>query len=82
MVQFVHAVLRNALQAAVREEIIPRNVAKLVTVATPKYGVNRGLTVDQARNVLKAAQDERLYALYVSWGMRSAEAVAVKRPGT
>ncbi len=59
MIQFVHAVLRNALQTAVREEIIPRNVAKLVTVTTPKYGVNRGLTVDQARDVLKAAKDER-----------------------
>ncbi|WP_256255896.1 hypothetical protein [Actinomadura madurae] len=59
MIQFVHAVLRNALQTAVRDEIIPRNVAKLVTVTTPKYGVNRGLTVDQARDVLKAAKDER-----------------------
>jgi integrase len=65
MVQFVHAVLRNALQTAVREEIVPRNVAKLVTVTTPNYKVNRGLTVDQARIVLKAAKDERLYALYV-----------------
>src|SRR3954471_3849764 len=32
---------------------------------TPKYKVNRGLTVDQARDVLEAARDERLYALYV-----------------
>jgi hypothetical protein len=28
MVQSVHAVLRNALQTAVREEVVPRNVAK------------------------------------------------------
>jgi integrase len=60
MVQFIHAVLRNALQTAVREEVIPRDVAKLVKVTTPKYKVNRGLTV-----VLKAAKNERLYALYV-----------------
>jgi hypothetical protein len=39
---FIHAVLRNALQTAVREEVIPRNVAKLVKVTTPKYKVNRG----------------------------------------
>ncbi|MFL6053319.1 MAG: site-specific integrase [Actinoallomurus sp.] len=65
MVQFIHAVLRNALQTAVREEVISRNVAKLVKVTTPKYKVNRGLTVDQARDVLKAAEGERLYALYV-----------------
>jgi integrase len=65
MVQFIHAVLRNALQTAVREEAISRNVAKLVKVTTPRYKVNRGLTVDQARDVLKSAQGERLYALYV-----------------
>jgi integrase len=65
MVQFVHAVLRNALQTAVREEVISRNVAKLVKVSTPKYKVNRGLTVAQARAVLDAAEGERLYALYV-----------------
>ncbi|TMQ89787.1 site-specific integrase [Actinomadura soli] len=81
MVQYVHAVLRNALQTAVREEIIPRNVAKLVTVSTPKYGVNRGLTVDQAREVLKAAQNERLYALYVlalCLGLRRGELLGLR----
>jgi integrase len=65
MVQFIHAVLRNALQMAVREEIVSRNVAKLVKVSAPKYKVNRGLTVDQARAVLEAAKSERLNALYV-----------------
>ncbi|MGK5557677.1 tyrosine-type recombinase/integrase [Actinomadura kijaniata] len=81
MVQFIHAVLRNALQAAVREEIIPRNVAKLVTIAAPKYKVNRGLTVDQARDVLKAAKDERLYALYVlalCLGLRRGELLGLR----
>jgi integrase len=81
MVQYVHAVLRNALQTAVREEIIPRNVAKLVTVTTPKYGVNRGLTVDQARDVLKAAEHERLYALYVlalCLGLRRGELLGLR----
>ncbi|CNF01090.1 phage integrase family protein [Mycobacterium tuberculosis] len=57
--------LRNALESAVREEVIPRNVAKLVKVGAPKYKVNRGLTVDQARDVLKAARNERLYALWI-----------------
>ncbi|GLZ15072.1 site-specific integrase [Actinomadura sp. NBRC 104425] len=81
MVQFIHAVLRNALQAAVREEIIPRNVAKLVTITAPKYRVNRGLTVDQARDVLKAARGERLYALYVlalCLGLRRGELLGLR----
>lgn len=65
MVQFIHAVLRNALENAVREELVMRNVAKLVTIPTPKYKLNRGLEVAQARELLTVAQDERLYALYV-----------------
>lgn len=81
MVQFIHAVLRNALASAVREEIVPRNVAKLVTVSTPKYKINRGLTVAQARAVLKAARDERLYALYVlalCLGLRRGELLGLR----
>ncbi|MFG1879378.1 tyrosine-type recombinase/integrase [Sphaerisporangium sp. NPDC049003] len=65
MVQSIHAVLRNALENAVREEVIARNVAKLVKVSPPKYKVNRGLTVAQAKAILKAARDHRLGALYV-----------------
>ena len=65
MVQSIHAVLRNALESAVREEIIPRNVAKLVPVAAPKYKINRGLTVQQAKVTLQAASEHRLAALYV-----------------
>lgn len=65
MIQFIHAVLRNALESAVREELIPRNVARLVQVQTPSYSVGRGLSVDDARAVLGAAESDRLYALYV-----------------
>jgi integrase len=65
LVQQVHAVLRNALQAAMREELIQRNVAKLVQISGPTYEVNRGLTVDQARKLLVAARSDRLHALYV-----------------
>lgn len=65
MVQFVHAVLRNALECAVREEVIPRNAARLVKIAAPQYAVNRGLTAPQAQAVLNAAQTQRLGALYV-----------------
>ncbi|MCO6000142.1 tyrosine-type recombinase/integrase [Actinoallomurus rhizosphaericola] len=81
MVQSIHAVLRNALETAVREEIMPRNVAKLVKVSTPKYKVNRGLSVAQARAVLDAAYDERLYALYVlalCLGLRRGELLGLR----
>jgi integrase len=81
MVQSIHAVLRNALECAVREETIPRNVAKLVKVATPKYKVNRGLTTIQARAALTAATGTRLYALYVlalCLGLRRGELLGLR----
>jgi integrase len=65
LVQQVHAVLRNALQAAVREELIGRNVASLVQVTSPNYDVNRRLTVGEARKLLAVSRDHRLHALYV-----------------
>ncbi|ABW14751.1 integrase family protein [Parafrankia sp. EAN1pec] len=80
-VQVVHAVLRNALQAAVREELIRRNVAKLVQVSTPRYGVDRGLTVEQAHQLLDAAAGGRLYALLVLalfLGMRRGELLGLQ----
>ncbi len=80
-VQVVHAVLRNALQAAVREELIRRNVAKLVQVSSPRYGVDRGLTVDQAHKLLDAAAGDRLYTLLVLalfLGMRRGELLGLQ----
>lgn len=81
MVQSIHAVLRNALECAMREEIIPRNVAKLVKVSTPRYKINRGLTTTQARAVLRAATRHRLYALYVlalCLGLRRGELLGLR----
>lgn len=81
MVQSIHAVLRNALECAMREEIIPRNVAKLVKVSTPRYKINRGLTTTQARAVLRAAAEHRLYVLYVlalCLGLRRGELLGLR----
>jgi integrase len=80
-IQQVHAVLRNALQHAVREEVIPRNVARLVQVKSPRYDVHRGLDADQARMLLKAARGNRLEALYVLalyLGMRRGELLGLR----
>ena len=45
-IQQTHAVLRNALQSAMRDELVVRNVSKLVQVKTPRYEVGRGLSVE------------------------------------
>lgn len=81
LVEQVHAVLRNALQAAVREEVLRRNVAKLVQVQGAQYDTNRGATEEQARLLLKAAKPTRLYALFVLalfMGLRRGELLGLK----
>jgi integrase len=80
-VQFIHAVLRNALASAVREELIPRNVASLVKVAAPRYKVGKGLAIDQVRTLLAAVQGHRLYPLYLvaaTIGLRRGELLGMR----
>lgn len=81
MVQSIHAVLRNALQNAVREELIVRNVARLVQVPTPSYDTGKGLSVAQARLLLRESAADRLHALYVLalvLGMRRGELLGLR----
>jgi integrase len=75
-IQYIHAVLRAGLQQAMREDVVMRNVAKLIQVQAPNYRVDRGLSAAEARTVLQLAKDDRLHALYVLalyLGMRRAE---------
>lgn len=65
MVQFAHAVLRNALSNAVREELVGRNVAKMVKTSNPEYEVGGGLDPVAARALLARIKGDRLYALYL-----------------
>ena len=79
--QYVHAVLRNALGHAERMELVPRNVAKLVKVKTPKYKIGKGLPVAQARALLAAAEDTRFSAAYVlaaTLGLRRGELLGLR----
>src|SRR4051794_3330788 len=81
MVQYIHAVLRNALQNAVREELISRNVAKLVQVETPDYEVGKGLTIAEAQRLLQAVRDSRWHPLYVAallLGLRRGELLGLR----
>ncbi|MFD8386483.1 tyrosine-type recombinase/integrase [Streptomyces sp. NPDC059679] len=81
MVQLVHAVLRNALQNAVREELVARNVAKLVQVEGPTYARGQGLEPVAARGLLATVKEDRLYALYLlalTLGLRKGELLGLR----
>ena len=80
-VQYTHAVLRAGLQNAMRDELVMRNVAKLVRIPAPQYEVGLGLSVEQARLLLDSSKSDRLHALYVVavyLGLRRAELVGLR----
>lgn len=60
-------VLQSALSAAVREELLTRNVAALVRVPVPRPKRAKAWTAEQSRQFLESARadDDPLYAGYV-----------------
>jgi integrase len=78
----IYQVLVAALSHAVREEYLHRNVAALVQVPTGRDGRKpRALTLEQAKALLEAASDHRLYAmihLALLTGMRRGELLGLR----
>lgn len=80
-IQYIHAVLRRALVTAERRGLISRNVAKLVDPPRVMRHEIRPLTPEQARALLDANRDDRLWALYVTalaTGLRQGELLALR----
>jgi len=80
-VQYVHAVLRQALNQAVRRDLVVRNVATLVDPPRVRRPEIRPLSPEQARILLTASRVERLEALYtvaVATGLRQGEALGLR----
>jgi integrase len=77
---YVHATLRSALEDAVREELLERNVAKLVRVPRPEKTEREPLSVDEVRTLLAHHRDHRLRALLIVFallGLRRSEALGL-----
>src|SRR3954452_20006380 len=80
-VRYVHATLRVALEDAVREDLVPRNVAKLVRLSTPPRKETRILSADEGRHLLKTTKDDRLAAalvLLLLLGLRRSEVLGLR----
>jgi len=74
----IRACLRSALSYAVKEELITRNVAKLVSLPAVRKRKGKAWSSDEARTFLESARDGRdpMYAGYVLavvLGMRKGE---------
>ncbi|MFE7566112.1 tyrosine-type recombinase/integrase [Streptomyces sp. NPDC057539] len=78
---YIHSVLKSALEHAVREEEIPRNVARNVRTGTPRPRRFEPLTADEARQFLTAARRHRLHALIelaLHTGLRKGELLGLR----
>ncbi|MFI6899106.1 tyrosine-type recombinase/integrase [Streptomyces sp. NPDC050256] len=78
---YVHSVLKSALEHAVREEEIPRNVARNVRTGTPRPRRFEPLTADEARKFLAAANGHRLQPLFelaLHTGLRKGELLGLR----
>ncbi|MCA1730644.1 MAG: site-specific integrase [Actinobacteria bacterium] len=76
----VHITLRKALQDAVADNLIPRNVAAGIKLPTRRREM-KPLTPEQAKAFLETARRDRFYALYVlaiHYGLRQGELLGLK----
>jgi len=79
--QVIRTVLSSALSRAVREELITRNVARLVEVPTWERGEIRPWSIEEAHRFLYEARDNPLHAaftLLVLYGLRRGELLGLR----
>ena len=75
-VRLMHALIRNVLADAEREELVHRNVAKLVRPPKARREEVRVLTVEDARRLVHVIRGDRFEALWVcalTLGLRKGE---------
>ncbi len=77
----MHAVLRRALEIAMRDELVVRNVARLVSPPRSQHDEVKPLTPVEARAFLEALRGHRLEALFalaMATGMRQSEILGLQ----
>ena len=80
-VQVMRTVLSAALTRAVREELVVRNVARLVELPQWQRGTIRPWAADEARAFLAAARPDPLYTAFVLlilYGLRRGEVLGLR----
>lgn len=77
----VHAIVRRALEVAVRRDVIARNVAKLIDAPSAGRAEVNPLTQDEARRILAAANNRRngaRWSVGLALGLRQGEAIGLR----
>jgi len=78
---YVHATLCAALEDAVRDELLDRNVAKLVRVPRPPKEEPRPLSVEEVRTLLRESRGHRMFAMILVialLGLRRSEVLGLR----
>lgn len=81
--RYVHATLRAALEDAVREELLDRNVAKLVRAPSVPRAERHPLSVEELRVLFDANEDDRLRPMLIVLallGLRRSEVLGLQWP--
>lgn len=80
--RLMHGLIRNVLADAEREELVYRNVAKLVRPPSVQRDEVRVLTVDEARRLVALIKEDRFEALWLcalTVGLRKANCLGCVR---
>jgi len=80
-VRLMHGLIRNALADAEREELVYRNVAKLVKPPSVRREEVQVLTVDEARHLVALIKGDRFEALWLcalTLGLRKGELLGLR----
>jgi integrase len=80
-VRYIHSILHNALEHAVKEGLVARNVSQHVQLPRREKPELHVLTLEQASQLIEAARKERfkvLLTLAVTTGMRQGELLGLK----
>jgi len=79
-VKYIHTIIHQMLDQAVKWNLVPRNVSNAIDVPTPNKKPVEPLTQDQVNRLLAVLKDDRLYAFYVvalGCGLRRGELLAL-----
>lgn len=80
-VQYIHSILHKILDQAMKWSLVARNIADIVSPPSPVKKAPQALTPAQAKCLLDAVKDDRLFALYVlaiTTGMREGELLGIR----
>ena len=80
-IQYIHMVLRQALEYAYKMQLIPRNVANMVKIPKQKKYIANFLIEEEINTLLEIFKDTQIYIpvlLAVGVGLRRGEVLALK----